>query len=68
MSTEQPAATPVNLAYVASPAFTMELDLQTFDLAVAQISGDLKTMCTTDVIRAMNGLAPAAPSNANRLK
>ena len=46
MSTEQPTAAPVNVASVASPASVMEVDLQTDNLAVAQISGKLKTTCT----------------------
>ena len=45
-------------ASIASPASTMEVDLQTNDLAAAQISRNLKTMCTLDAIHMLNRLAP----------
>ena len=60
MSTEQPAAAPVNSASVASPAPAMEVDPQTDDLAAAQISGNLKSACSLDAIRTLNGLAPGS--------
>ena len=60
MSTEQPAAMPVNSASVASPAPTMEVDPQTDNLAAAQISRNLKTTCTLDAIRMLNRLAPGS--------
>ena len=55
MSTKQPAAAPVNSASVASPAPAMEVDPSTDDLAATQISRNLKTTCTLDAIRTLNG-------------
>ena len=57
MSTSQTTAEPGIVASAANFGSEMEVDLQTDNPLMGTINGYLKTRCTKDAIRTMNGLS-----------